>query len=142
MKFVSTTTLALLLAILLIGCGARDVTPEVSKRDIFEMKERCAESVARVLRYSIDFGANTTEIRTHYNARLNGCYIIQRWQPQNSLSGLWEISDAQSFAHVNVVPGDRVWKVVMEGQSPDATVPDLIQPTKPDPNNPLGIRQH
>jgi len=143
MKFVSAN-LAFLSPILLIGCKPHKVTPDVSKRDIYEMQERCAESVPRALKYSIDFGEKTTAIRAHYNSSLNRCFIIQRWQPENSLKSLWAISDAQSFAHVDVIPGDRVWKMVTEGESLDAVVPDITSPqaAKPDPNDPLGIRQH
>jgi hypothetical protein len=135
MKFVSTI-LVLLLAIPLVGCGARHVTPETSKRDLFEMKERCAESVGRVLKYSINFGDRTAAIFAHYNVTLNRCYIIQRWQPPNSASGLWTISDSQSFAHVGVVPFDKVWKAATEGDELDAVIPWSVTPIKPDSHNP------
>jgi hypothetical protein len=142
MKFVSIA-LTILPATLLIGCGARQVTPEVSKRDLFEMKERCAESVARVLKYSIDFAEKTTAIRTHYNVRLNRCYVLQRWQLLNHnlpVSDHWVISDAQSFAHVDVAPGDNEWMATLEGEEVDGIVSGITQPSKFDPNDPLGIR--
>jgi hypothetical protein len=125
MRFLRST---ILLTIPLAACGLQHPTgqPQPTQRDLFEMKKQCAESVPRVLKYSIDYAEHTVNLRTHYNLTLNRCYVLLKWQIDNSdlpVSYYWTIADAQSFAHVEVKPGDATWRTAFEDEDLDAVVP-------------------
>jgi len=120
------TAIAFGLTVLLAGCYRPPPPAAVSQRDLFDMKQQCAESIPRVLKYAIDFGENTTAIRTHYNAKLNRCFVLIKWQLRNPalpVADHWVIADAQSYAHVETKPDDPVWRDAMEDEDLDAVVP-------------------
>jgi hypothetical protein len=115
----------ILLTILLAACGSQQPTGQLhpSQRDLFEMKQQCAESIPRVLKYSIDYGERTMKLRTHYNSKLNRCYVLLKWQLDNPVSYYWTIADAQSLAHVDVKPEDATWRAAFEDEDLDVVVP-------------------
>jgi hypothetical protein len=118
----------ILLTIPLAACGSQQPTGQLqpSQRDLFEMRQQCAESVPRVLKYAIDYGEHTLNLRTHYNSKLNRCYVLLKWQldnPDLPVSYYWTIADAQSLAHVEVKPGDATWRAAFEDADLDAVVP-------------------
>jgi hypothetical protein len=124
---------AFVILIALSGCDLHqpDSHPAVlSQHDLFEMRQQCSESLPRVLKYSIDFGDNTTVIRTHYNARLNRCFVVIKWHlsdPKLAAEDNWEVIDAQTFAHVHARPGDGVWSAAFEGENLDSVVPEAVR---------------
>ena len=112
--------------ILMVGCDGRKVpSAEPTKRDLFELKEKCADSVPRVTKWAVDYGENTTLIRTHYNATLNRCYVLIKWQIPKTPTFLLTLVDAQSFAHQQVKEGDPILASALEGEDIDAVVPAM-----------------
>jgi hypothetical protein len=118
-------TATLFLIILLAGCDLRPQAQGISKHDLFEMRQGCAESVPRVLKYGIDYGENTTRMQTHYNEKLNMCFVMLHWvmnSPNLPPVAHWTLVDAQTYTYMDVKPEDKVWKALMEANDLDTVV--------------------
>lgn len=124
----STKVLAVLvIPMSMTACNLR--SPQtMSPYELYEAKQQCAESVPRVLKYSIVHAEDATEYQTHYNAKLNMCFVVLGWvskEGNDATRTHWTLVDAQSYSDRIVEPGSNVWKRLMEDDAIDSAVAGL-----------------
>jgi hypothetical protein len=115
MKFV----VSLFLALAVTACSLHQ-SSVLSKYELYEAKQQCAESVPRIVKYDA-IGINQTvgTVLAHYNPHLSMCFVALERLPTNGARGIWVIASSQSYQWVPIEMHGRVWKGLMEDDDLD-----------------------